>query len=72
VATANLRILPTFFVDGFVAGTWRMERARTAAALVLAPFNPLSRGARAELTEEGKGLARFAESDARTVEVRVA
>jgi hypothetical protein len=72
VATANLRILPTFLVDGFVAGTWKVERSRAAAVLVLEPFQAVSRPARAALLEEGERLVRFVESDARTVEVRFA
>ena len=71
LATKNLRLPPTFLVDGRVAGTWRTERARAAALLVLEPFEALSRKARAELTEEGEALARFVESDAKTVEVRL-
>ena len=70
LATTNLRVMATFLVDGFVAGAWRISRARTAAALELEPFEPLSRKARAELSTEGAGLLRFAEPDARTFEVR--
>jgi hypothetical protein len=70
LATTNLRVVATFLVDGFVAGAWRISRARSAAALELEPFEPLSRTARAELTAEGTGLLRFAEPDARTFEVR--
>jgi hypothetical protein len=70
VATANLRILATFLVDGMVGGTWTIERAKTSAALVLQPLVPLSKKTRAELVEEGTGLLRFAESDARSTEVR--
>ena len=70
VATANLRVLPTFLVDGMVAGTWRIERAKSSAVLLLDPFRPLTRKERTELTGEGTALVRFVESDARTVEVR--
>jgi hypothetical protein len=70
LATKNLQVLATFLVDGFVAGSWKIERARSAAALVLTPFAPLSRKARSELTAEGTALLRFAESDATTAEVR--
>jgi hypothetical protein len=72
IATANLRVLPAFLVDGVVGGTWKIERARSSAALVLEPFAPLARGRRAKLIEEGTALARFVENDARTVEVRFA
>jgi winged helix DNA-binding protein len=72
LATRNLQIMATYLVDGFVAGAWRIDRARAAAALVLAPFESVARKARAELIDEGKALARFVEADARTFEVRFA
>ncbi|WP_437931320.1 winged helix DNA-binding domain-containing protein [Sorangium sp. So ce291] len=68
--SANLRILPTFLVDGFVAGTWTVERKKASAALVLAPFEALSRAAREQLAEEGEALLRFVEEDAGAFEVR--
>jgi hypothetical protein len=70
--TANLLIPPTFLVDGFVAGTWKIERARTSATLGLRLLRPLSRAARAELETEGQALLRFVESDAATFRVRIA
>lgn len=72
VATKNLRILPTFLVDGVVTGTWRIERKGSAAALILEPFVEIPRKSRAELAAEGKALVSFAEPDARTAEVRFA
>jgi hypothetical protein len=72
LATRNLRIMATFLVDGFVAGAWRIDRARTSAALVLEPFESLARKARADLALEGEALLRFAEADARSFEVRFA
>jgi winged helix DNA-binding protein len=70
LATKNLLVPPTFLVDGFVAGTWKIERARAAAALTLVAFETLSRTAKAELAAEGALLLRFVESDAKTAEVR--
>jgi hypothetical protein len=64
--------MATYLVDGFVAGAWRIDRARASAALVLAPFESHARQARAELIDEGKALLRFVEADARTFEVRFA
>lgn len=72
LATTNLRVVATFLVDGFVAGAWRISRARSAAALELEPFESFSRNVRAELMREGTGLLRFAEPDARAFEVRFA
>ena len=70
LATKNLRILASYLVDGFIRGTWRVERARKAAVLVLEPFEDVSRKARAALEEEGAALLRFAEPDASAFEVR--
>lgn len=70
VTTRNLRILPTFLVDGFVRGTWTVQRSRSVASLVAEPFEPLPRGARADLLAEGQGLLRFLEPDAPKLEVR--
>ena len=71
VVTANLRVLATFLVDGVVAGTWRIERRKAAATLMLDPFRPLSRKDRADLTTEGTALARFVEGDAESFAVRL-
>ncbi|HEX8702519.1 MAG TPA: winged helix DNA-binding domain-containing protein [Myxococcaceae bacterium] len=67
----NLRVLPSFLVDGFVAGTWEVERKKGVAALVLQPFSALSKQVREALAEEGDTLVRFVESDASTFEVRL-
>ena len=72
VCTPNLRVLPTFLVDGFVAGLWRIERARKTATLSLTPFGKLRKKARLELTEEAQGLLRFAEPDAESFDVTFA
>jgi hypothetical protein len=60
----NLRLLPTFLVDGVVAGMWRGERKRKEATLTIIPFAPLSPATRRELAEEGEGLIRFIGPDA--------
>lgn len=44
--------MPTFLVDGRVAGAWKEERGR----ILLEPFGPVSRGARRELDEEGERM----------------
>ena len=72
LATKNLRVLASFLVDGFIRGTWRVERARKSAALVLEPFEDVPAKARAALRAEGAGLLRFAEPDAVAHEVRFA
>ncbi len=60
----------TFLVDGAVAGSWRIERSRTAAILVLEPFEPLPRGTRRQLLDEGERLLRFVEPNAGAYRVR--
>jgi hypothetical protein len=60
-----------FLVDGFVGGTWDVNRTRKAATLRLAPFQALPRRAVSELAEEGEALLRFAEPDADTFAVEV-
>jgi hypothetical protein len=70
VTTKNLQVLPTFVVDGFVAGTWKSERVKSTASLILKPFAPLPRTARAQFSEEGAALLRFIEPDAPQQTVR--
>jgi hypothetical protein len=60
----NGRIPATFLVDGWVAGTWRVERKREAATLAMTPFDPLPKNVAATLAEEGDALLRFLEDDA--------
>lgn len=55
VATKNLRILATFLVDGFVAGTWSIVKKK----LELAPFGKLDKRTRSALDEEGERLVAF-------------
>ncbi|MDR3620755.1 MAG: winged helix DNA-binding domain-containing protein [Paludisphaera borealis] len=64
VTTKNLQVLPTFLVDGFVAGTWKISGAGAKAKLTLSPFGPMTAAAKAQLTKEGKELMRFVEPDA--------
>jgi hypothetical protein len=53
-----------FLVDGFVAGRWEVERARTAATLRLEPFAPLPPAARREVEDEAEQLVRWHEPEA--------
>lgn len=57
--TKNGILHPTLLIDGFVAGTWKTERTRWKAALVIEPFGPLPRQDRNALAEEGEHLIRF-------------
>ncbi len=47
--------VPTFLVDGAVAGTWRYEGGRVEVK----PFEPLPKAARREVDEEAKRLEAF-------------
>jgi hypothetical protein len=64
VITNNGQVLPTFLVDGFVAGTWRASRARNRVTLTVSPFAPLSSAVKSELALEGEELARFLQPEA--------
>jgi Winged helix DNA-binding domain len=68
----GLRVAPTFLVDGFVAGTWGVERKKDVARLTVEAFEPLAKRAQSELQGEAEGLARFVEPDARVFEVHFA
>ncbi len=52
VIRKNGDVLPTFLVDGFVAGTWKLEQRH----VVREPFGRLSRDARVALDEEAQRL----------------
>jgi hypothetical protein len=52
VVRKNADVQPTFTVDGYVAGIWRIAKRR----IVTEPFAPLPRAARRELAEEAARL----------------
>ncbi len=72
VIQKNGDVAQTILVDGFVAGTWVVERTKTKATLQIEPFTPLPRAARRELEEEGERLVRFVADDFASHAVRVA
>lgn len=72
LATKNDAPRPTLLVDGFVHGTWRLERGRGAARLTVTPFRPLSREHAANVVEEGGSLLAFAAPDAETRDIDIA
>ena len=71
IVSRNLQVAATFLVDGAVAGTWKVARARGTATLVLQPFTTLATPARRALHDEGVRLLAFAEPDARGHEIRI-
>lgn len=72
VVTKNLLVRATFLVDGFVAGTWKTERKKKTASLIIEPFAPLLKKTVKELEQEGDALLRFVEEDAEAREIRFA
>ena len=58
-------------MDGFVAGTWKPARRKGTASLHVEPFAPLSLRTRQEILAEAEAVARFAEPEAGTFEVRI-
>lgn len=65
-----LRVAATILVDGFVRGAWKIEKTKTATALVIEPFEKLGKKERTALTEEGERLARFIEPHAKSYALR--
>ena len=59
IASKNGMVPATVLVDGFVRGTWKTERTRGKATLVIEPFEPLAKKDRDALSEEGERLIRF-------------
>jgi len=70
IASKNGMVPATVLVDGFVRGTWKTERTRGKATLVIEPFEPLPRSDRDALIEEGEQLVRFVGDGAKAFEVR--
>lgn len=64
VIRKNGDVLPTFLIDGFVAGAWSIKRTSKVATLLLDAFDPVPRAWKRELAEEGERLLRFLEPDA--------
>lgn len=70
VIKANGDFLPTFLVDGFVAGLWSIDVSKGAAVLRLEPFGRVPTADRTGLEDEGQRLVRYHEPDADRHEVR--
>jgi hypothetical protein len=57
-------------VDGFLRGTWKITRERDAATLAIELAGPLSKAARAAVSEEGAALLELMAADAATRDIR--
>lgn len=64
VIKKNGDFLPTFLVDGFVAGLWSVAVSDGVASLRLAPFGRVPAAVRASLEAEGERLIRYVEAEA--------
>ena len=69
--TANAVLPGTFLVDGYIHGTWKIERTRDSARLVLRPFRPIPRAHLQDLLDEAARLLTFAAGDVSDQDVRV-
>ena len=70
IASKNGMVPATVLVDGFVCGTWKTERIRGKATLMIEPFEHLAKENRDALSEEGERLIRFTGAGAEKFEVR--
>lgn len=64
VVTKNLLVLPTFLVDGFVAGTWQTSIVKKQAILTATPFEKITKKVQKQLLPEAEELVRFLEPEA--------
>jgi hypothetical protein len=70
-AAKNDAPMPAFLVDGFVRGTWRLERTRTTATLTIRPYAKLSTKDTVALTDEADRLLALAAAEIQTRDVRL-
>jgi hypothetical protein len=71
IGSSNGLFDATYLIDGFVAGTWKIEQKKERrATLVLTPFAPHSAEDRAALEDEAAQLLAFAASDADARDIR--
>jgi hypothetical protein len=59
----GLVVARTFVLGGRAGGVWKITTTKKAATLVIEPFAPLVKKAKAALEEEGERLIRFAEPE---------
>ena len=71
IASRNGMVPATFLVDGFVRGTWKTERIRGKATLVIEPFKAQVKQDHGVIAKEGERLIRFIEHGAEAFEVRI-
>lgn len=62
-------VLPTFLVDGFVRGVWKIERTPTGAKLLIQPFEPLAKKICQEVQEEGERLLQWVSEHTNAIDI---
>jgi DNA glycosylase AlkZ-like len=72
VFLTNGRVRATFLIDGFVRGTWKVERDKDAATLLVEPFGRLAKTDREALATEGERLLGFLEERGGSRSIRIA
>jgi DNA glycosylase AlkZ-like len=72
IASRNGMVPATVLLDGFVRGTWKTERSRGKATLVITPFESLPKKDRDALAEEGEQLIRFVGEGVAAFDIRFA
>lgn len=60
IMTVDGLVAGSVLIDGFVRGSWKIKREKSAATLTVTPFAPLDSQSRAELLDEGAALLAFA------------
>ena len=63
-ATDDGRLPSAVLLDGFMAGVWKIVRAKGAATLRIQPYRPFTADEREALADEGARLLAFAAADA--------
>lgn len=69
--TANAVLPGTFLVDGYIHGTWKIERSGDTARLVLRPFRPIPSIHLQDLLDEAARLLTFAAGDVPDHDIQV-
>jgi hypothetical protein len=67
---ADRKVSGSVLHDGFVCGTWRIDRDREAGAILVDHAGPLNQRARSAVAAEGRRLLRFLAPDAGAHDVR--
>ncbi len=70
VGTKNGDFLPTFLVDGWIAGLWATDRVKDRATIRLSPFRTVSPHDQTGLETEAVAALRYGEPGALDYDVR--